>query len=137
MKISVKVDYACRVLAEMARMHGSGTLAQIDHLAKTEAVPPNFLAQILGELRNGGLITSKRGIQGGYSLSREPDQISLYDIMKVIDGELIGFSGNHEGRSGSVLKQIWGEMRDTLDEKAKTYTLDTFIIQNTSEMYHI
>lgn len=137
MKISVKIDYACRVLAEMARMHGKSELAQIDHLAKTEAVPANFLAQILGELRNGGLITSKRGIQGGYALARDPDQISLYDIMKVIDGELIEFSGNHEGRSGGTLKEIWGELRHALDEKAKSYTLENFISQNSGEMYHI
>lgn len=137
MKISVKIEYACRVLTEMARMHGSGDLAQIDHLAKTEAVPPNFLAQILGELRNGGLITSKRGIQGGYALARDPEQISLYDIMKVIDGELIEFSGNHAGRSGGMLREIWLEMRSALDEKAKSYTLDTFIAKNTGVMYHI
>lgn len=137
MKISVKIDYACRVLAEMARMHGSNELAQIDHLAKTEAVPANFLAQILGELRNGGLITSKRGIQGGYALARDPEQISLYDIVKVIDGELIEFSGNSEGRSGSVMKNIWGEVRHALEEKAKSYTLDTFIASQPGEMYHI
>ena len=137
MKISVKIDYACRVLAEMARTHSKSELAQIDHLAKTEAVPPNFLAQILGELRNGGIITSKRGIQGGYALARDPDQISLYDIMKVIDGELIEFSGNHEGRSGSTLKTIWGEMRHSMEEKAKSYTLENFISQDSGEMYHI
>lgn len=136
-KISVKIDYACRVLAEMARMYGKSELAQIDHLAKTEAVPANFLAQILGELRNGGLITSKRGIQGGYALARDPDQISLYDIMKVIDGELIEFSGNHEGRSGGALKEIWGELRHSFDEKAKSYTLENLISQNSGEMYHI
>jgi Rrf2 family protein len=136
-KISVKVDYACRVLAEMARMHGSGDLAQIDHLAKAEAVPPNFLAQILGELRNGGLIVSKRGIQGGYSLARSPEQISLYDIMKVIDGDLIELSGNHAGLTGRRMKEIWNDLRATLDDKAKGYTLDTFIAQQAGEMYHI
>jgi Rrf2 family transcriptional regulator, cysteine metabolism repressor len=136
-KISVKVDYACRVMAEMARLHGTGELAQIDHLAKTEAVPPNFLAQILGELRNGGLLISKRGIQGGYALARPAEQISLYDIMKVIDGELVEFSSNHEGRSGRRMKEIWEAVRATLDEKAKSYTLDTFVVKDSAEMYHI
>ena len=64
-KVSVKVDYACRVMAELSRLHGSGELAQIDHLAKIEAVPANFLAQILLKLRDHGLITSRRGNQGG------------------------------------------------------------------------
>ncbi|MCC6415814.1 MAG: Rrf2 family transcriptional regulator [Opitutaceae bacterium] len=137
MKISVKVDYACRVLAEMARMHGSGQLAQIDHLAKIEAVPTNFLAQILGELRNGGLITSKRGIQGGYALARSPEQISLHDIMRIIEGDFIELSGNHAGQSGRRMKEIWNELRAALDDKAKSYTLDTFIARQAGEMYHI
>lgn len=137
MKISVKVDYACRVLAHMARLHGTGELAQIDQLAKIESVPANFLAQILGELRNGGLVTSKRGIQGGYALARAPDQISLYDIVKIIDGEFLELSGNHAGRSGRRLQQIWTEIRSLLDDKARSYTLDTFIMKDSTEMYHI
>jgi len=136
-KISVKVDYACRVLAEMARLQSSGELAQIDHLATVESVPANFLAQILSELRNGGLVTSKRGIQGGYALSRPADQISLYDIMKVIDGDLLELSGNHKGRSGLRIKEAWLSLRATLDTQARAYTLDTFIVKETSDMYHI
>jgi Rrf2 family protein len=136
-KISVKVDYACRVLAEMARLHGTGELARIERLARTEAVPANFLAQILSELRNGGLVTSKRGIQGGYALARPADQISLYDIMKVIDGELIESSGNHAGRSGGRVKEVWADLRATMEEKARSYTLDTLIVKDTAEMYHI
>ena len=136
-KISVKVDYACRVLAEMARLHGSGHLAQIDQLAKAEAVPANFLAQILGELRDGGLIVSKRGIQGGYALARPPEQITLFDIMKVIDGELLEFSGNYEGRTGRRMKEIWTDLRATLDAKARDCTLDTFVTKTGSAMYHI
>ena len=137
MKISVKVDYACRVLAEMARLHGSGELAQIEQLARVEAVPASFLAQILGELRNGGLIISKRGIQGGYALARSPEQISLYDIMQVIDGELIEFSGNFQGRTGRRMKEIWTELRAGLDQQARVITLDTFVTKVGSAMYHI
>jgi Rrf2 family cysteine metabolism transcriptional repressor len=136
-KISVKVDYACRVLAELARLHGSGELAQIEQLARVEAVPANFLAQILGELRNGGLIISKRGSQGGYALARHPDQITLYDIMKLIDGELLEFSGNFEGRTGRRMKQIWTELRAAVDQQARSCTLDTFVTKGASAMYHI
>lgn len=136
-KISVKVEYGCRVLVEMARLHGSGKLAQIEHLARVESVPANFLAQILGELRNAGLITSKRGIQGGYMLARSPDQISLYDIIKVIDGELLEFSEKHAGNSGRRLKQVWLEIRAALEEKSKTYTLDTLATKDSGVMYHI
>lgn len=137
MKISTKVDYACRVLTELGRLHGSGELAQIEHLARVEHVPPNFLAQILSELRNGGLIISRRGIQGGYALARPPDQISLYDIMTLIDGDVLELSGNHEGRSGRRIRQVWLEIRDTLEEKTKHYTLDLLLSKSPEEMYYI
>lgn len=137
MKISTKVDYACRVLAELARLHGSGELAQIEHLARVEKVPQNFLAQILSELRNGGLITSRRGIQGGYALARPPDQISLYDIITLIDGDVLELSGNHEGRSGRRVRQVWLEIRETFEEKTKRYTLDQLVTKTPEEMYYI
>ena len=137
MKISVKVDYACRVMAELARLDGSGTLAQIDQLARAEAVPANFLAQILGKLRTHGLITSRRGNLGGYKLSRSPAEITLYDIMMAAEGECLGLSGNFHGQSGRRLKQVWDEVRATLIAKVKGYTLDQLAAKNPTEMYYI
>ena len=137
MKISVKVDYACRVLAEMARLHGSGEFTRIEHLAEVEAVPANFLAQILCELRENGLITSKRGNQGGYALARAPDQITLFDIMKAIDGELVEFSGNHQGRTGRRMREVWTDLRAAVEEKARSRTLESLVTKSGSEMYHI
>ena len=137
MKISVKVDYACRVMAELARLDGSGTLAQIEHLARAEAVPANFLAQILGKLRTGGLITSRRGNQGGYTLARPPEEISLYDIMMATEGECLELSGNFHGQSGRRLKEVWCEVRAALIAKVKGYTLDQIAEKNAAEMYYI
>ncbi len=137
MKISVKVDYACRVMAELARLHGSGELAQIEQLARTEAVPANFLAQILGDLREHGLITSRRGNRGGYAIARSPDEISLYDVLMAVEGECLHLSGNFEGRSGRRLKQVWDEIGKILVEKTKSYTLDQIATKNPTEMYFI
>ena len=137
MKVSVKVDYACRVMAELARMHGSGELAQIEHLAKTEAVPANFLAQILLKLRDHGLITSRRGNQGGYVLARAPQDITLYDILTAVEGRCLHLSGNFDGRSGRRLKQVWDEISTGLVEKTRSYTLDQLSTKNPTEMYYI
>ena len=137
MRISVKVDYACRVMAELARLHGSGELAQIDHLAKTEEVPANFLAQILGQLREHGLITSRRGNLGGYTLARPPEEISLYDILIAVEGQCLHLSGNFHGRSGKRLKQVWDEISKGLVEKTKSYTLNQLSVKNPAEMYYI
>src|SRR5882757_6172418 len=117
-------------MAELARLHGSGELAQIEQLAQTEAVPANFLAQILGKLRAHHLITSRRGNQGGYILARPPEEISLHDILLAVEGHCLHLSGNHEGRSGRRLKRVWDEICGALDEKIKSYTLDQIATKN-------
>ncbi len=137
MKVSVQIDYACRVMAELARLHGSGELAQIDHLARTEAVPATFLAQILCKLRNGGLIVSRRGNQGGYTLARSPDEISLYDIIIAVEGQCLQLSGNFEGRSGRRIKQVWEEISKELARKTKSYSLNQLATKQQAEMYYI
>ena len=137
MKLSVKVDYACRVLAQLARHHGEGRLSHIEELAKIEAVPANYLVQILSELRNGGLITSRRGKQGGYVLSRPPEKITLYDIVKLIEGDLLELGGNADGQSGKRVQQVWRDVRATLETKCKSYTLDMLMTKGPGEMYYI
>ena len=124
-------------MAELARLHGSGGLAQIEHLARTEAVPANFLAQILLKLRDHGLITSRRGNQGGYTLARPPEEISLYDILMAVEGKCLHLSGNFHGRSGGRLKQVWDEISRDLAKKTKSYTLDQLASKNAAAMYYI
>lgn len=124
-------------MAELARLHDSGGLAQIEHLARTESVPANFLAQILGKLKTHGLITSRRGNLGGYMLARPPEEISLHDILLAVEDGCLHLSGNFHGRSGRRLKQIWGEVRECLVEKTKRYTLDQLATRNPTEMYYI
>ena len=136
-KLSVKVDYACRVLAQLARLHGGDGLAHIEGLAKAEAVPANYLVQILSELRNGGLITSRRGKQGGYTLARAPEKITLLDIVRVIEGELLELTPVGGGQSAKRVNQVWREVRDAFEKKAASYTLDKMAVKSTDEMYYI
>ena len=137
MKVSVQVDYACRVMAELARLHGSGALAQIDHLSKVESVPATFLAQLLCKLRNAGLIQSRRGNHGGYTLARAPEEISLFDILTAIEGHCLQLSGNFEGRSGRRLKQVWDDLSKELSKRTQGLTLDQFAGKKAEEMYYI
>ncbi len=131
------MDYACRVLAQLARHHGEGRLAHIEELARIEAVPANYLVQILSELRNGGLITSRRGKQGGYVLSRPPEKITLYDIVKLIEGDLLELGGSAEGQSGRRVQQVWRDVRTALEAKTRGYTLDMLMAKGPGEMYYI
>ena len=133
----MKVDYACRVLAQLARHHGEERLAHIEELAEIEAVPANYLVQILSELRTGGLITSRRGKQGGYALARSPDKITLYDIVKLIEGDHLELGGNADGQSGKRVQQVWREIRASLEARYRSYTLEMLVPRGPGEMYYI
>jgi Rrf2 family protein len=124
-------------MAELARRYGSGELAQIEHLAEAEGVPANFLAQILLKLRNEGLITSRRGNQGGYALARPPEEISLHDILVAVEGHCLQLSGNTAGRSGRRVQHMWIEIRELLAEKTRRCTLDRLVSKEPAEMYYI
>ncbi|HLP00982.1 MAG TPA: Rrf2 family transcriptional regulator [Opitutaceae bacterium] len=137
MKLSVKVEYACRVLAHIARLHAKGELAHIETMAEEEAVPANYMVQILGELREGGLIHSRRGKQGGYTLARTPDQITLFDIVSLIDGALLEFGAGKQGRSGKRVAAAWNEVRDVMEAKARAITLDKLALHGGEPMYYI
>ncbi|MGH8021207.1 MAG: RrF2 family transcriptional regulator [Opitutaceae bacterium] len=137
MKLSVKVEYACRVLAQLARLHGSGELAHIEKLARTESVPANYLVQILSELRTGGLIVSRRGKQGGYALARSPESISIFEVVTLIDGAFLEISGSPTGFSGRRVHQVWQDLRKGLEERARAITLDMLVVRGVEEMYYI
>lgn len=137
MKIPVKLDYTCRILCELARRYDGGEPVRIDDLSEVESVPANFLAQILGELKNAKLVVSRRGVQGGFLLARAPDQITLFDIVQAIEGDLMELSGNFDGKSGRRMKQIWNEIRGVAVERARAHTLDKMAAKIEVEMYYI
>ncbi|MBC8009046.1 MAG: Rrf2 family transcriptional regulator [Burkholderiales bacterium] len=137
MKLSVKVDYACRVLAQLARRHGREELAHIEELAKAEAVPANYLVQILSELRNGGLINSRRGKQGGYALARPAAEITLFDIVTLIEGDVLELGGAVEGMSGKRVAQAWREVRAVMETKCREITLEKLAAKGGEDMYYI
>jgi len=136
-KLSVKVEYACRVLARLAAHSGSQELLHIERLADEEQVPANYLVQILGELRNGGLIVSRRGKQGGYALARSPETITVYDIVMVIEGGLIEMNSKPAGKSGGRVAEVWDEIRQTMVTATRSYTLDTLVTDGDEQMYYI
>jgi len=87
MKITRKGEYAMRALVDLA-LHYKKGMRQIQDIVREEDIPEKFLEQILLILKNAGFIQSKRGLGGGYSLNRPPDQISLGDVIRLIDGPL-------------------------------------------------
>ena len=138
MKLSHKLEYACRVLAQLGLSYGQDKLAHIETLAQAEDVPANYLVQILNELRNAGLIVSKRGKQGGYALARAPNKIALVEIVEAVDGELLERSFEDAGHSGARVAGIWSEIGKTFEGKVREFTLEDFIVKDADgEMYYI
>lgn len=112
-------------------------MPHIEELAEIEKVPANYLVQILNELRNAGLILSRRGKQGGYILARQPSEITIADIIKSIDGELMECSGEVAGESGKSVISVLSAVARDFEAGAQKRTLKDIIGSECSEMYFI
>jgi Rrf2 family protein len=119
MRVSAKTDYALRAAVELAAAHGDGLPVKGEKLATTQSIPLRFLENILLQLRHAGLIESRRGADGGYKLAKPPEEISLADVIRAIDGPLAGVSGQRpetldfKGRS-EPLRDVWIAVRASL-----------------------
>lgn len=91
MRLSKKGEYALRAMIVLALHFDKGPL-MIREIAQRERLPRKFLEQILLELRKAGLLKSKRGVGGGYSLLRPPDEITFAEVIRTIDGPLAPLS---------------------------------------------
>jgi Rrf2 family protein len=90
MRLSKRGEYGIRAMIEMASWvsDNAGRLIQIKDIAERQNIPPKFLEQILLSLKNAGMINSRMGIGGGYYLTRPSDEISIGQIVRILDGPL-------------------------------------------------
>ena len=136
MKISRKLEYSYRVLAQLGRHYNKG-LVHIDKLSSAESIPSNYLVQILNELRGSGIIVSKRGKQGGYALSRSPEEINLYSIVESVEPELLKSSCEKVGESGAKVSEVLDDLTLKLVDHLTSINLDSIIENNSNSMYYI
>ena len=90
LSITTKSPYAIRALTELARVGGAGGGAPvpIGELARRRDIPVQFLEQLFAVLRRAGVLRSQRGVKGGYSFARPPEQITALEIVELLDGPL-------------------------------------------------
>ncbi|MFJ2214019.1 RrF2 family transcriptional regulator [Streptomyces sp. NPDC101062] len=91
MHISAKADYATRALLELAREAGRPLTCEA--IASSQDIPFRFLKSVVGELRKAGLVRSQRGCEGGYWLGRPAEEITVLDVVRAVDGEVITLRG--------------------------------------------
>jgi Rrf2 family cysteine metabolism transcriptional repressor len=87
-KISSRTEYGVRILVTLAKHHGEGPLS-LAGISRAERLPHAYLEQLVGDLRRAGLLTATRGQSGGYQLSRPPEEITVADAMRVLEGPLV------------------------------------------------
>ena len=137
MRISQKLDYACRAMAQLAKRYDGRTITRLDELAQREAVSANFLVQILNDLRRAGLIDSKRGKEGGYLLSRAPSAITLKEIVDAIDPALLAFSVSTDGESGPAVARSWKSLASDFQKNLSLITLENLAVMPGDSMFYI
>jgi Rrf2 family protein len=124
MRMSAKAEYAVRAMVELASV-GECALVKTEDLAKAQGIPPQFLVDILSDLRTDRLVRSHRGREGGYELARAATEISIADVLRSIDGPLasvhdIGLGDLPYAGATTALTDVWralrASMRSVLEE---------------------
>jgi len=125
MKLSTKTRYGVRALFDMA--YHAGTLpVQIKDISRRQAISPRYLEQIFQDLKKAGLLRSRRGPQGGYSLARKPEEITLQQIVSATEGRTALVDCASEKKEGKkeactfdnicVTQGVWREAGRRLDD---------------------
>ena len=126
MHISAKAEYATRALLTLAAADGEPMTAE--QMAVAQGIPVKFLENILVDLRRGGFVRSQRGNAGGYRLSRPPDDISVADVLRQMDGPLAEVRGSRPEQSSyegpaEHLQEVWVAARAALRSVLEHVTL--------------
>lgn len=139
MKASVKSDYACRAVEALSLHHPNTRPLRVDEIAQREAIPVNYLVQILIELKSKGLIQSKRGKAGGYTLARSPREITLGDVLRAIQGDILEMPLLAESRCPDEIKRAWRRIKTAAEGEANTITFEEICsdANGRSSMYYI
>jgi Rrf2 family protein len=118
MHVTAKADYAVRAVIELA---GSSQQSprKVDEVARAQEIPVSFLENILTQLRSAGVVRSQRGPEGGYWLARPADEVSLAQVIRAVEGPLVGVRGQRPEEveyagSASSLREVWVAVRANL-----------------------
>jgi Rrf2 family transcriptional regulator, cysteine metabolism repressor len=143
MKISAKGEYAIKAMLDLS-MHESEGLVSIQEIASRQAIPQRYLEQVLLQLKRAGLLASKRGASGGYHLARSPEDITVGEVLRAVEGATAPFESTRGGRHGpNDLTELWDELSRAVSQVIDRMTFGELAaraaLRRTSAraMYHI
>jgi Rrf2 family protein len=145
MELSSRLEYALVALLEIAKYQAQGKPLKVNEIAASQSLPERYLDQIFTSLKRQGIISSQRGMKGGYLLAKELWQITLLDVVMAIEG-----GGNQKKVDPAisntvektVIVQTFDEIKESVDGILKNYTLQDLVKtletqRQTSPMYYI
>lgn len=130
--LTKKGKYGLKAAVHLARL-GPGETNQVAEIAEANQIPKKFLDVILGELRNAGFLTSKKGKTGGYKLARPPEEINVGDLIRALDGPLAPLPCASRNAfvpcedcnlSACEVRRLMVKVRDAMGTVLDTFTLD-------------
>jgi Rrf2 family protein len=127
--ITTKSPYALQALAELGRSGGDAPVP-IGELARRRDIPVQFLEQLFAILRRAGVLRSQRGVKGGYSFARQPAEITVLELVELLDGPL-------GADSTGVFADAAGAARDVLAKTTVQDVMEREARESGSAMYHI
>ena len=130
MRVSSRAHYGLRMMTELAKAHGQGRRS-LSEVARVESLPLAYLEQLAAQLRRGGLIEGTRGAQGGYVLTRPPQDINVLDIVTVVEGEVAPVEcvahGYEPGtccrENDCASRSLWARLKRSIDAVLNETTL--------------
>jgi Rrf2 family protein len=144
MNITTKSKYAVRALVELAR-RGSDSPVPLVTIAEARGIPSQFLEQLFAALRRAGVLQSFRGVHGGFSFNRPPDQITVLDVVEVLDGPiepaLCTTDEACERRPICSVGDVWVQAKLSVEEVLSSVTIQDLATRESSlagtSMYYI
>jgi Rrf2 family transcriptional regulator, cysteine metabolism repressor len=137
--ITSKSRYAVQALAELARLGAlpGGKPVPIAELARRRDIPLQFLEQLFAALRRAGVLQSQRGVKGGYTFVRDPVEVSVLEVVELLDGEV----GAEIDPQGADASGIWSAALTALRDVLKGTTISDVVQQEAqaagTQMYYI
>ncbi len=149
MRISAKGEYAILAMLDLSLAFDSEDVRTLEEISKDQSIPHPFLVQILLELKRAGLVESRRGAGGGYRLANTPKEISLGEVVRIVDGPLLPFkctlaptSDNNEcaHQGNCVLTSVWADVRRAIENVIDNITFEDLANRRenmSAPMFHI
>jgi len=134
-KFTAREQYGLRAMVELARRYGDGPVP-LSEVARVQGISQGYLEQVVASLRRAGLLISRRGAAGGYVLAHEPDAITVGDVIRTLEGDIVPMTCVNDAEScvppcaregQCATRDVWLTVRMQLEKTLDSTTLSDLV----------